>query len=295
MSEQRILVTGAAGMLGHALLRDFSGRPGLRVVGALRGDHPPAGFPAETDTILVPGVDITDIDRMSALFEHHRPTVVINAAGLVKQRADGRDPEQARRVNGQAPHQLARLCATGQCRFIHISTDCVFSGDKGDYRESDRPDATDVYGCSKLEGEVTQGNALTLRTSIIGPELERHTSLLDWFLAQSGAVPGYRRAVFSGLTTVELARVLREYILPMASLRGLYHVSAAPITKYDLLSLIQRIYDTGARLVPDDRVALDRSLNSERFRLATGYRPPDWPTLIHQMKAFQDCPPCSRS
>lgn len=286
MSARHILVTGVTGMLGHALLRDLAGRPGLTVTGTLRGERFPNGFPVAPGTHLKTRVDITDEARLRAIFDEESPDVVINAAGLIKQRPDGQDPELAMRVNGQAPHMLARLCAEHGSRLIHISTDCVFRGDRGNYRESDVPDADDVYGRSKLMGEVTTGDALTLRTSIIGPELSRHLGLLDWFLSQHGAVPGYRHAVFSGLTTTELARVLREYVLPRRTLRGLYHVSANPISKHELLMLIHRVYRNGAAPVADDGVVINRSLDSRRFQDATGYRAPGWPALIQAMKDF---------
>ncbi|KAA0012909.1 SDR family oxidoreductase [Billgrantia pellis] len=286
MSEQHIVIIGANGMLGHTLLRDLGRRPGLRVTGTLRSERPPAGFPEVPGTCLLTRVDITNEKRLEALFETHRPSVVINAAGLVKQRPDSCDRELAMQVNGQAPHTLARLCEAHGSRLIHISTDCVFRGDKGGYRESDVPDADDVYGRSKLMGEVTKGNALTLRTSIIGPELNHHFGLLDWFLSQRGAVPGYRQAIFSGLTTVELARVLRKYVLPRPALRGLYHVSTTPISKYELLLMIHRIYNSKANPIIDDSVMIDRSLDSMRFQKLTGYSPPTWPMLIQAMKNF---------
>jgi dTDP-4-dehydrorhamnose reductase len=216
-----------------------------------------------------------------------RPEVVVNAVGLVKQLAAADDPLAALPVNAMLPHRLARLCALAGARLVHVSTDCVFAGSRGGNRESDTPDATDLYGLSKLLGEVVDApHAITLRTSIIGHELGSAHGLVGWFLAQTGRVKGYRRAVFSGLPTVELARVIRDHVLPRPELHGLYHVSAAPIDKDTLLRLVAARYGHAIEIDADDRVVIDRSLDSSRFRAATGYAPPDWPELVARMHAF---------
>lgn len=283
----RVLVLGAAGMLGHTLLRYFTTRPGLIVSGAVRRARPPAGFPSIPPEKLYPNIDVGDEAALRAVLEHSRAQVVINCAGLVKQRPESHDAEQAVRTNALAPHLLSRLSAEHGARLIHFSTDCVFNGRRGLYREDDAPDCEDLYGRSKLLGEVVGTHALTLRTSMIGPELSAGSGLLSWFLSRSGPVPGYRRAVFSGLPTVELARVLDEFVLPDPALHGLYHVGAEPISKYELLELVRTAYDSPAVPVPDDATVIDRSLDSSRFRARTGYTPPDWPTLVHRMK--EDC------
>ena len=179
------------------------------------------------------------------------------------------------------------MCRATGARLIHISTDCVFSGAKGGYREADFPDANDLYGRSKLLGEVDYPNAVTLRTSIIGHELSGHRSLLGWFLKQQGKVKGFRRAIFSGLPTVELSRLVRDVVLQNPRLTGLYHVAAQPIDKYELLQLVAEIYNKNIELVPDDQLVIDRSLNADRFYEATGYRASTWPELIQSMYEFQ--------
>jgi dTDP-4-dehydrorhamnose reductase len=184
------------------------------------------------------------------------------------------------------PHRLARLCDLAGARLVHVSTDCVFSGTKGMYTESDFPDANDLYGRSKYLGEVDYPNAITLRTSIIGHELEGARSLLCWFLAQSNSVRGFTKAVFSGVPTVEMARIIRDFVLPRPELHGLYHVSVAPISKYELLKLVAQTYGTLTAIEPSDQVVIDRSLDSTRFRASTGYRPPAWPELVRTMCEF---------
>jgi dTDP-4-dehydrorhamnose reductase len=181
------------------------------------------------------------------------------------------------------PHRRARLCALAGARLVHVSTDCVFSGGRGNYAESDAADALDLYGRSKHMGEVDYPNAITLRTSIIGHELDSRHGLLEWFLAQSGQCKGFTRAVFSGLPTVELARVVRDFVLQQPALRGVYHVSAAPIDKYTLLKLVARVYGKSIDIVADDQLAIDRSLNSSRFSQASGYQAPPWETLVQAM------------
>ncbi|NTU50097.1 MAG: SDR family oxidoreductase, partial [Desulfobulbaceae bacterium] len=184
------------------------------------------------------------------------------------------------------PHRLSKLCALVGARLIHISTDCVFSGKKGMYSEEDFPDANDLYGRTKLLGEVDYPNALTLRTSMIGHEITGSKSLISWFLAQKGPVKGYRRAVFSGLPTVEIARVILDFVLPNAELHGVYHLSAAPIDKYDLLSRVAMVYGKSIEIVPDDSVQINRSLDSSRFRAVTGFNPKSWDEMIIAMRDF---------
>ena len=283
---QRVLVLGAAGMLGHTMLRYLATVPDVTVAGTIRVERLPQGFPSALADRVVTGIEATDDDALPRVIAAFRPDLLINCIGLIKQRPDGQDPEQTIMVNALLPHRLARLAADGGARLVHLSTDCVFSGATGGYTEDSVPDARDFYGRSKLLGEVTEGGALTLRTSIIGPELGTALGLVGWFLGQTGRVPGYRHAIFSGLPTIELARVIHRHVLPARDLRGLFHVSAAPISKFDLLALVAAAYGRTVELVPDDSVRIDRSLDSHRFRTATGYVPPDWATLVGEMKAF---------
>jgi dTDP-4-dehydrorhamnose reductase len=206
---------------------------------------------------------------------------------LTKHKPEASDPLRAISINALMPHRLAGLCKLAGARLIHISTDCVFSGDKGNYAESDFADARDVYGKSKALGEVDYPHAITLRTSTIGHELQSDYGLLDWFLSQNGQCRGYTRAVFSGLPTVVFAQVIRDVVISHAELSGLYHVAAKPINKFDLLKLIAEVYGKVIDIVPDDKLVIDRSLNANRFQLATGYVAPGWPELIKLMHAYK--------
>ncbi|MNR07592.1 dTDP-4-dehydrorhamnose reductase [compost metagenome] len=233
---------------------------------------------------LLTGVDVLDQDALIRALEHVRPDVVINCIGLIKQLSDANDPLVALPINAMLPHRLARLCGLLGARLIHVSTDCVFAGTKGMYLERDPSDAEDLYGKSKFIGELHDvPHAITLRTSIIGHELGSNYALVDWFLSQKGPVKGYAKAIFSGLPTVELARVMKDFVIPASQLSGLYHVSVEPIDKLSLLKLVAEVYGKDIEIIPDDNVCIDRSLDSSAFRDATGYLPPGWDELVKVM------------
>lgn len=282
----RVMVLGVSGMLGNAVYRVLSANPDLDVFGTARSEGSRKYFTEAQAERIVLGVDVESQDSLIKAFGTVQPDVVINCVGLVKQLADANDPLQAVPINTLLPHRLAALCKAASARLIHISTDCVFSGEKGGYLESDFPDAYDLYGRSKLLGEVDYPHAITLRTSIIGRELSGNRSLVGWFLAQQGSVQGFTGAIFSGLPTMELARVINEYVLPRPDLHGLYHVATKPINKYELLKLVAKTYGKDTEIVPSDRLSIDRSLNANRFREATGYIAPEWPVLVQNMHDF---------
>ena len=287
MSDAKILVLGVSGMLGSATFRTFCEADGFEVVGTSRNARTVRAIAEGPSGRLITNVDVLDQDRLASLFLTEKPDLVINCVGLVKQLLSAEDPLVALPINSLFPHRLARLCGVAGARLVHISTDCVFSGEKGNYIESDPADALDLYGRSKHLGEtVTYPNAITLRTSIIGRELTTAHSLVDWFLAQTEAIQGFTRAIFSGLPTDELARVIRDFVFPRPELSGLYHISAAPISKFDLLRLVAQAYGKEIEIEPSERLVIDRSLNSTRFSQATGYMASPWPDLIQTMHAF---------
>lgn len=282
----KVLVLGATGMLGHAMLRFFSASAGYEVLGSARSSGLLPRLPGTVRDKVICGIDVENHDSLIRLFATAKPQIVINCIGLVKQLAEANDPLSAIPLNSILPHRLAQLCCVAGARLIHISTDCVFTGKAGLYRETDPSDAQDLYGMSKFLGEVDYPNAITLRTSIIGHELDSSQSLVEWFLAQNGNVNGYSKAIFSGLPTVELARVIRDFVIPSPELHGLYHVSAEPINKFDLLNLIAEVYEKTIDINRNEEVVIDRSLNSSIFRRVTGYEPPSWRKLITQMHNF---------
>jgi dTDP-4-dehydrorhamnose reductase len=281
----RVLVLGASGMLGSAVFREFDGHQAYDVFGLVRNPNFLPFFSAKQQHRLVIGVDVLDEDALSAAVERVSPEVIINCVGLIKQKDHADDPLVVLPINAMLPHRLAALCAPRNIRLLHISTDCVFSGRKGMYREVDPSDAEDLYGKSKFIGELRNLSfAVTLRTSIIGHEIDSKCALVDWFISQQGAVvPGFRRSIFSGVTAIELARIMRDVVLPNPSLHGLYNVSSAPISKFELLMLVAAQYGKAIEVIPDDSLLIDRSLDSSRFQRLTGYRPPSWESMVRTM------------
>lgn len=278
----KILILGATGMLGHELVASLS--RAHDVMATLRGtaDAMPSHF-AGLDVGIVPGFDALDDEVMGRVIMQVRPDAVVNAIGVVKQVIDAIDEHDVMAINAAFPHKVAAICRAVGARFLHISTDCVFLGDRGMYSESATPDATDLYGRSKIAGEATGARCLTLRTSMIGLELGSHAGLVEWFLRQQGDIRGYRRAVFSGLTTFELARVIERVLVGYPDKHGLYHVSAEPIDKFTLLSSLRERLGKAITIHPYDGFACDRSLDSTRFRTEFDYEPPDWDVMLDEL------------
>jgi dTDP-4-dehydrorhamnose reductase len=281
----RLLVVGGDGMLGHRLLAVLAARHTVCVT--LRHALPTyAGQGLFGPDTAIGGVDVQDFALVERAVAAFRPDAVINAVGIVKQRDSALDPMTSITVNALLPHRLADLCARIGARLILVGTDCVFSGRRGFYSEADEPDPVDLYGRSKLLGEIADAaHVLTLRTSIIGTELGRRQGLLEWFLGQQGAVRGFTRAVFSGLTTVELARVIERLLTEHQDLAGLYHVAAAPIDKAALLMLLRDAFGLATEIIPDPGVVIDRSLDPTRFYQATGYQAPSWTQMVGELTA----------
>ena len=271
----RVLILGAGGMLGHKVWQVFRDR--FDCYGAV---HTRRSSPLLGDTRIVDGFEATDFDAVKRLLRSSRPDVVVNCIGVVKQHGAAHDPIASITLNSLFPHVIARACLDTGARLIHISTDCVFSGLRGNYTEVDLPDARDLYGRSKLLGEVT-GSALTLRTSIIGRELRTSNGLVEWFLTnRGGSVRGFTRAIFSGVTTAILADTLAFIIEQHPSIRGLYHVAGAAISKYDLLVMLNEATGAGVTITPDQSVAIDRTLDAARFQSEMKLPPPSWRAMI---------------
>jgi dTDP-4-dehydrorhamnose reductase len=279
----RILILGGDGMLGHQLLRHLRGRHDVRVTLRLGSEAYGAYQPFERDTALY-GVDVRQTDALVQVLADFRPEAVVNAVGIIKQRSEAKAVIPSLEINSLLPHRLALLCRTIGARFVHFSTDCVFSGRKGNYRETDQPDAEDLYGRTKLLGEVAEPHCLTLRTSMVGPELSRKTGLLEWFFAQRGqTVKGFTKAIFSGFPTSELARIVELVLTDVPAIHGLYHVAAQPISKYDLLRLVRDRLQFPVTIERDETFECDRSLDGSRFRQDTGYSAPVWESMIDDM------------
>lgn len=279
----KVLVLGADGMLGHKLMQRLAGS--VEATGTLRAARPDAAVvDALPGARIIGGVDASSIASVAAAMETASPTVVVNGIGIVKQRRDARDPAASIQVNALFPHLLATLCAERGARLVHFSTDCVFSGRDGPYREDDASDAEDLYGRTKYLGEVTGQGCLTLRSSIIGHALRGQFGLIDWFVAQRGGqVNGFAGALYTGLPTVVMADLVVRILTEWPHLEGLCQVASAPISKYDLLRLVDRIYRLGIRVDRDDAFRCDRRLDGSRLRGCIGWSPPPWEDMVVRM------------
>jgi dTDP-4-dehydrorhamnose reductase len=282
----RIVVIGGAGMLGHKMFqilrerfpdtvcitREDVRKPPFDRVELLQGDD------------VIRGVDVMDFDRLQGTLKELRPDFIVNCVGIVKQRQEAQMAIPSITINSLLPHKLAAFAGAWGGRVIHPSTDCVFDGKRGGYTEADDSSAEDLYGKSKFLGEVQCDNGLTLRTSIIGRELVEHRSLLDWFLKQQGkTVRGFRRVIYSGVTTNQLAEVVTMIIQKFPGLHGLFQVVSEPISKYELICMIRDAYKLEINIVPEDGEVSDRSMKGDKFREATGYVSPPWMELVERL------------
>lgn len=280
---RKILVLGATGLLGNMVFRVLA-EGGVDVRGTARSRDAARFFTHELVGRLVSAGNLEDPHQLASVLDTVAPDVVVNCVAVG--RPAPKDPMRSIAIYATLPQRLAHLCRLRGTRLVQISSDGVFDGRRGNYRECDVPDADDVYGVAKLLGEVTGAGAVTLRTSIIGPELSGGSGLLQWFLSQQGNCRCYTHAIFSGLTTLELSKVIRDVLLPRSDVQGLYHVASKPISKYELLRLVAERYRKQLTLVPDDTVRIDRSLSAERLERTTGYVPPSWPEMIDGMRDY---------
>lgn len=288
----RVLILGGSGMLGHKLWQWFCEHGDAYATfrqSPVAYEHLGIFDRAR----MIGQVSAQDFNSVVRAFAQVRPDAVINCIGIVKQDVAAKDPDASISVNSLFPHRLAALSRASGARLIHLSTDCVFSGRKGNYVETDTPDAADLYGRTKLLGEVDDEHCLTIRTSMIGRELAGAHGLIEWFLSQQGkTVRGFRRAVFSGFTTRALSEIIASIITEHTQLQGVWHVAAEPINKFDLLTLVKEAANLDVQIEPDETFVCDRSLNAERFRQATGFVPPGWSDMISQL--LQDATPYSK-
>ena len=278
----RILILGGSGMLGHRLFKYLIDRHEVRVT--LRQE---ISVYKEFDLFsyqnAYPKIDVRSIHNLQKVMDDFSPQVVVNAVGIIKQLPSAKESIPSIELNSLFPHRLALLCKENNARVIHLSTDCVFTGKKGNYTEEDSTDAEDLYGRTKLLGELREEHCLTLRTSMIGKELYQKKSLLEWFLSQKGPVKGFKKAIFSGFTTIELCRIIEMLAMKYPEASGMYHASSDPVSKYDLLLMIKNTLSLSTDIIPDDSFVCDRSLNSDKFRREFNYNPPGWGQMVEEL------------
>ena len=280
----RVLILGGLGMLGHELARTLAGH--VEVCVAIR--RPAAAWPATLPRVAVTGTtDLLAPDAALRLLDAVTPDVVVNCVGAIKQKS--MTEADALAINAELPRMLARSCTARGARFIHFSTDCVFSGGPTPvrplgYSEQNTPDPVDLYGHSKLRCEVGGRGSLTMRTSFIGREIEGHVSLAEWLFAQAGKqIRGYRGALYSGFSTTTMAMLVRELIQRHPDLSGVWHVGGEAISKFDLLQMLIQRGKLDIALQPDTEFQCDRRLDSTRFRHATGWSVPKWDEMVDQV------------
>ena len=283
--KKKILILGASGMFGHVLFGWLNNKNENDVYATVRSltgisDH---FYPKLKEKIII-DVDANDEDSIIKSVSSVQPNVIINCIGLIKQLPISNDPLPAISINARLPHLLAMISRAANARMIHISTDCVFNGKMGLYKETDISNSEDLYGRTKYLGEVNYSHCVTLRTSIIGHELKSKHGLIEWFLSQQNKIKGFTRAIYSGFPTIELARIISDYVIPNNELSGLYHVASQPISKYELLSLVARKYGKKIEIEPFDAFVQDRSLDASSFFSKTGYIAPSWDKLITLMQ-----------
>lgn len=285
----KVFVLGATGMLGHKLMQVLSRR--YEVTGTVRGNVSDyANHPVLSELNIVGNIRTDDLAGIQQMIDRINPDIIINCIGIVKQLPEAHDPLQSIAINALFPHQLVKICRKKNMRLLHMSTDCVFSGFKGNYTENDLSDAEDLYGKTKFLGEIDYPNCLTIRTSIIGRELNTTHGLIEWFMSQEKmTVFGYKKAIFSGLTTLALSEIISKIISDYPALQGVRQVASKPISKYDLLELVKNTYGMNIIIKPDESVINDRSLNPEKFEKETNIKIPSWENMIDQM--YQDSTP----
>lgn len=284
---KKILIVGASGLIGSSLFKYFATKNDINVFGTIRSNLIIKAPSNSQKSKLFTEIDLQNKNDIEKVFDQVLPDVVINCAGITSGSKEINNYYNVITLNSLLPHYLSDLSTKFKARLIQISTDCVFSGKKGNYIEDDYPDSNHLYGRSKTLGEITSSNTITLRTSTIGHEVNSSKGLMDWFLSQKESVAGYKNYIFSGLTTIEIGRIIYEYIIFNSNLVGLYHLSANPISKFDLLLLIKSIYNKDINLMSDFKIVINRSLNSSKFRDATGFSPKSWPLMIEEIKSFE--------
>ena len=279
----RILVLGATGMLGHTIYKFLNQSDEIECYGSIRNTKDKEFFDSHLSKKTRIFNDFNNLKKLEKLIKKIKPQIILNCIGLIKQRDNSDNQPEAIFINSLLPHQISKVCNELGIRFIHFSTDCVFSGSKGNYKESDLPDARDIYGLSKFMGEINGKNNLTIRTSIIGHELKNSLGLLEWFLGEKKDIKGYSRAIFSGLTTLEVSRFLLDHIFKNNKIYGVYHLASEPITKLKLLKIINNVYKCKKNIISSSSLKINRSLDGSKLIEVTKYKVPNWEEMIKDL------------
>tara|TARA_Y100000766_G_scaffold110909_1_gene94924 strand:+ start:130 stop:1002 length:873 start_codon:yes stop_codon:yes gene_type:complete len=284
----KIIILGCTGLLGNTITKNFLQNYDYEIYPIIRDFSKIKFFKQEYHKNFVEILNILDLSELEKTITPIKPDIIINCLGLTNKFSNNNafEIQEFIEINSLFPHKLYQLCMQLNIRLIHFSSDCIFSGKKGAYSETDIPDPIDIYGKSKLLGELDYENCITIRKSVIGHELFSKNGLLEWFIDQNEVVQGYKKVIFSGLTALELSRLLAIYIIPSKNLKGIINVTGPSITKYDLLKKIARVYKKSINIIPNESVISNRSLNGSKFSNLSGYQPKSWNELINSMYQF---------
>ncbi len=284
----RLLILGSTGLLGNTITKYFFEKSSFQTFAAVRDIAKLKFFKKKYHRNFLVIENILDYEEIERKIKIIKPDILINCLGVTNKEllTNSDQIENFITINSLFPYRIQRICADLGARLIHFSTDCIFSGNKGFYSEKDIPDPYDLYGRSKLLGELDFENTLTIRKSVIGHELSTKKGLLEWFLDQESFVQGYKNAIFSGITVLELAKLINKYIIPREDLKGILNISANPISKFDLLNIIADVYNKKIEIIPNESIKINRSLNGSQFNKLTGYKTNSWPLLIKSMYEF---------
>ncbi len=283
---KKIIILGSTGMMGSMLTRVLKKDKRFQILCTYRNFEKVKILNLNQNQLKK--INVSNLEDIKKLIIRFKPDYLINCIGLIKQLCNKKNLKETKFLNSTFPKKISKIAEKNKFKIIHLSTDCVFSGKKGNYKEKDTADAEDIYGKSKFNGEVKSKFVINIRTSIIGNELTTSLSLLNWFLKQK-KVNGFNQAYFSGLTTLELSNILiKKIILNNKFSSGLFHVSGPNISKLILLKLIKKIYKRKTIINIDNNFKIDRSLNSSKFKKITKYKKKSWLVMIKNLRKFNE-------
>ena len=276
----KIIILGINGMIGSSIFNELSKNKDLQILGTLRKKEAKTNFRKSLQRNII---ILKNLNKIDLMIDEFKPEVLINCIGITKHRPELNNFQNTILINSIFPHNLNDICLSYNIKLIHISTDCVFLGNKGNYSNYDNTDPIDFYGKTKALGEICNDKTLTIRTSTIGHEFNTSYGLLEWFLTQKENCEGYKNAFFSGLTTLELSKIIYKAVLPNLELSGIYNVGGPIIDKFTLLNIFKEIYKKEINITINKKFVIDRSLNSTAFYSKTNYIPLDWFSQIEEM------------
>lgn len=279
----KVLILGGSGMIGHNFFLSWRKRHDVRVT-LKEGfeDYLSHGYFNQDNSFF--NCDASNTDKLIEVIDSFKPDCIVNCIGVTKQLCCQENIENVLIINSLLPHKMDHICKMRGIRFIHLSSDCVFSGEKGNYNEADNLDAKDLYGRSKVLGEVDSTSCLTIRKSTIGLELNNKHGLLEWFLSQEKSIKGYSGAIYSGLATTHLASVIEKIIVEYPRLNKIINIASEPISKFNLLcGLRDRLEDCDIDIIEDDKISIDRSLDPSKFLKETSINIPSWDQMLDDL------------